>query len=377
MLLIGLDLGSTYSKIALLRDGRLIREKELPTPKPLSAAPRYEIDAEAYFAQVLSLLEEFYDPQADGVLFSTQMHGYVLTDRRFQPLSPYVSWQDGMGAAALDAIRSLLPPDATQAGGVPLKGNLALVSLLARRLAGETLPKGALLHTLGGYVIARLCGNHVCHATNAAPTGMVDLYRRDWNRPLIAQAGLESLVFPPIVWNLQSVGQWRGISLYPDVGDQQVCAWGANLKKEHGLHVNIGTAGLLGVVCKGVAQGNFECRPWLEDGYFLRTVSGLPGGRMVAAHHAALPGDPAENWRMMTNAPDAPTQALYDTMARAYQDAAKRMGAPVRQLGYSGGCVLKNPALRQTIEKAFAVCEPPELSDIWQGMASLARLIEK
>lgn len=377
MLLIGLDLGSTYSKMALLRDGQVIREKELPTPKPLTAPPLYEIDAEKYFAQVLTLLEEFYDPQAEGILFSTQMHGYVLTDKQFQPVSPYVSWQDGMGAAALGTIRSLLPPDATAAGGVPLKGNLALVSLMARHLAGKNFPKGALFHTLGGYMIGRLCGRHVCHATNAAPTGMADLYKRSWNWPLIAQAGLETFAFPEMVWDMKAVGQWRGIPLYPDLGDQQVCAWGANLEKEHGLHVNIGTAGLLGAISHGIAHGAFECRPWLEEGYFLRTVSGLPGGRQVVAHHDSLPGDPEENWRLMTTLPEPETQTLYDSMALAYQNAAAQMGIHVRQLGYSGGCVLKNPALRHTIEKAFSVSEPPILSDIWQGMAKLTDLLEK
>ena len=32
--------------------------------------------------------------EADGLLLSTQMHGYVLSDADFRPISPYVTWQD-------------------------------------------------------------------------------------------------------------------------------------------------------------------------------------------------------------------------------------------------------------------------------------------
>lgn len=45
-------------------------------------------NAEAYFAGAHALLEEMASPDAAGVLLSTQMHGWLLTDERFRPVTP-------------------------------------------------------------------------------------------------------------------------------------------------------------------------------------------------------------------------------------------------------------------------------------------------
>ncbi len=376
MAYIGLDLGSSYTKAAWLEEGRVLWETRVRVPAAINAPPRYEIDAEVYYRHVMAVLRPMMaEAAAEGILLSTQMHGFVLTDARFQPLTPYVSWQDGLGQACLAQIRTLLDEADVRPSGVPLKGNLALCALLARCMQGFSLPRGALFHTLGGYIIARLTGRHVCHVTNAAPTGLCDVQGGCWNEALLQKTGLNMLRMPELVLAMTPVAAYRGVPVYPDLGDQQVCAFGARLEEEHSLHVNVGTAGLLGAVCRGFLLNGCESRPYLQSGCYLRTVSGLMGGRQVEAMRQTLSGTKAEVWRMMTEAPIPAVQALYRQMADEYAQAAERMRVEVRSLRYSGGCAAKNPALRACIEKRFAlpVGEKMAVYDIWQGML---RLIE-
>ena len=381
MRMIALDLGSTFTKAALLVDGTVQEERQMPTPAPACKdGERFEIDAEAYYQQVAALIDGFVaGTSVDGLLLSTQMHGYVLTDAAMQPVTPYISWQDKLGAKHLPSLRNFLTDADVYPSGVPLKGNLALCSLLARRAEGEEIPEGACFHTLGGYIIARLTGRHVCHMTNAAPTGLADIRKGCWNDVLLKKTGLFMLRMPEIVDCIKPVGMYRGIAVYPDIGDQQVCAYGADLQLEHSLHVNVGTAGLLGALCKTFKVDRCESRPWLEKGCYLRTVSGLLGGRYIQALRETYDGSDDEVWAMLTRAPDAKASAVYQEVAASYHEAAERMDFPVRALCYSGGCVLKNPALRSCVEAAFALAGDSctMRSDIWKGMLKLAERIEE
>lgn len=381
MRMIALDLGSTFTKAALLTDEMVQAERQLPTPAALlQGHERYEIDAEVYFQQVVSLIDGFMDDMPiDGILFSTQMHGYILTDAAMKPITPYVSWQDKLGANHLDSIRKFLTDTDVYPSGVPLKGNLAVCSLLARRAEGEEIPEGAYFHTLGGYIIARLTGRHVCHMTNAAPTGLADIRNGGWNDVLLKRAGLFVLRMPEIIDSIKPVGMYRGIKVYPDIGDQQVCAYGADLQLEHSLHVNVGTAGLLGGLCKGFKVDRCESRPWLGKGCYLRTVSGLLGGRHIQALRETYNGSDDEVWAMLTRTPDMKASGIYREVADSYREAAERMDFPVGELCYTGGCVLKNPALRDAIEARFGLSGSGSIktSDIWTGMIQLINRINE
>lgn len=381
MRMIALDLGSTFTKAALLTAGKVHAERQIPTPAAfLKNHDRYEIDAEVYYRQVVSLIDEFVDDMPiDGILISTQMHGYILTDAAMKPITPYISWQDKLGAKHLPAIREFLMDVDVYPSGVPLKGNLAVCSLLARRAEGEEIPEGAYFHTLGGYIIARLTGLHVCHITNAAPTGLADIKKVCWNEILLKRTGLFMLRMPEIVDSIKPVGMYRGIKVYPDIGDQQVCAFGADLEVGHSLHVNVGTAGLLGALCQEFKVDRCESRPWLENGCYLRTVSGLLGGRHIQVLRETYSGSDDEVWPLLTQNPDIHASAVYQEVADNYREAAGRMDFPVGELCYTGGCALKNPALRRKIEESFALVGESctKSADIWKGMLRLANKIEE
>jgi sugar (pentulose or hexulose) kinase len=395
MAYVALDLGSTYTKIALISSQGVLREKRLPIPPRLEhSSVRYEIDAEAYFSQMFSLLEEYALEGTQGILLSTQMHGYVLTDAHFNPLTPYVSWQDQVGLRYLEALRQVIGAENVAPAGVPLKANLALCSLWGRMQEGFMLVQGARLCTLGGYLIGRLTSRHICHITNAAPTGLADVQQRGWNLLLQHKVGMEGLILPEIEVDLKPVGAWKGIPVYPDLGDQQVCAAGAELTLDNCLHVSIGTAGLIGLLTQEWGCGAYENRPWIMPGCWMRTVSGLPGGRDIAALKdeiaETLPSSIPENdlWRLMaTLSPDhlpAGSQVqleciktFYHDMAQSYRRAADQMERAITRLSFSGGCVAKNLELRQALLQAFDfVAFSSKDHDVMLGFQAIIKQIE-
>ena len=404
-----LDVGSTTIKRMILNRGRIVDRAEAITPPNCAAiAGRYEIDGEALFKAVLGMLTEGVSRETEGLLLSTQMHGFILTDEAGRPLTPFVTWQDRAalerhgGQTTLEALAGVLPQEALFRAGVPLKANLGLVSLAARMRAGLAVPEGALFHSLGGYVIYRLCGRHVCHLTNAGPCGIADVLWARLNRRLIAGAGLDRLRYPRLLTGYSPCGvaaiAGHELAIFPDLGDQQLCLLGTPCRLEKGFHINVGTAGLAGMLTRRFAAGPYENRAWMEKGVYLRTVSGLPGGRSVAALHARIVargmGEEAA-WRLMTTAEGVPrpldwredellprlpedwdseswSVSLYAAMAERYRQAAKRMDCPAEEIYFSGGCALKNPALRRAMAGAFPGARV-YLCGVERGAAALAR----
>ena len=401
---LALDLGSSWTKTALLEDGNVLQERSVPTPMPKDTTGlRFEIDAEAYFRQVQTELE-YYLPQKPGaLLLSTQMHGCVLTDADFQPLTPYISWRDGMGQNRLEDICTLVGKDATAPSGVLLKGNLALCALLSRRMFGDALPVRARFCTLGGYVIGRLTGEHVCHMTNAAPTGLVDVQNKRWNQPLLLRAGLDGWQYPRLIHDLSPVGEWRDALVYADLGDQQVCAAGAGLKPEQTLHISLGTAGLIGMLTPQWESGPYENRPYVLPGVYLRTVSGLPGGRHMEGLATLLqeatrsltgchvsrqavwdlltqhtqPGAAGNLWDILSQPASSMLGAYYAAFAKAYVDGVQRLCFSPWEIAFSGGAASQNPSLRKALSVALGCTVVPGDHSIWQGMAVIAHWIMK
>ena len=111
---LALDLGSTYTKCALLDENGVVKSCQVASPPPICGedAARYEIDADEYMRQAEELLGQMRDSDTVGVLISTQMHGFVLADEKGRSLTPYISWQDRVGERNLPWISAALGREA-------------------------------------------------------------------------------------------------------------------------------------------------------------------------------------------------------------------------------------------------------------------------
>ena len=182
---IGIDVGSSFLKAVLLdlENDRITDSRSFPSPKKIQGQDSllFEIPALQISDSIKQLIDGYTSQYNDieGVILSTQMHGFVYSvpgreDR-------YISWQDMrcMGNMKDDMqtyiqwLEKEVPAQDMENNGVYIKPSLGLCNLYT--LIHETdIPEDGVLYTLGSYVITQLTGNNICHISNAAPLGLAD-----------------------------------------------------------------------------------------------------------------------------------------------------------------------------------------------------------
>ena len=195
----------------------------------------------------------------DGILFSTQMHGLILTDERGRPRSNLLTWLDqrvtlphpsGKGSY-FDVLMSRLSADELrELGGTELRPGLPAGSLFwmveTGKLPNGKGPSGKLMPVgLGDFVAARLAGvRPVTEVSNAHAHGAMNILTSAWHRGVIERLGLGELAWPEIrpqgsvIGHLELAG--RQVPLFTPVGDFQAAAVGALLEPDE-LWLNIST----------------------------------------------------------------------------------------------------------------------------------------
>lgn len=290
---LALDVGSSYIKYTVLDiDNRrigVIHRCCAPEPK-IRSATRYEISPEDIWDLVERVIIQsvFQEDDLAGIVFSTQMHGFILADENKVPLTPYISWQDSRclemheGVDWLSRLAGLGCAEEMEEAGVGLKPNISMCNLYTVMQENDFSGKQVHFCTLGSYLIWKLTGHNICHITNGAPTGLINIVNGDWNRRLIEKLGYENIVFPGVEKELRPCGichiEGRAITVFPDLGDHQVCVLGSHVRQDDEINISIGTAGLLSIISKDYQWRSGEVRPYF-DGMYLNTQRGLFGGR--------------------------------------------------------------------------------------------------
>lgn len=295
MCYIAIDLGSSFAKLALLdakTDSVLkTRRHAMLARIPCADEHIHEMDMDAIMGVVLEGLNDLRrDEKIDGILLSTQMHGFVLSGPRI-PREVYISWQDARclapmapgGQSYMEHLSQLIRPEDMRNCGVYLKPALALCNLYAyKEQQGADILQGAALDSLGSRVIFHLTGRRVCHLSNAAPMGLADIETCTWREDLLKKAGIPPLSLPRLADDLEPCGLWNGIPVYPDVGDVQTAVLGGGAE-ENDVVANMATASqVIMVRARGPLGGRnpavIEVRPYF-GGKYLHTISRMPGGR--------------------------------------------------------------------------------------------------
>lgn len=297
---IAVDVGSTFIKAAVydLEFNKVIYTRKYYTPAKVKYddSHYFEVDAREIVNYIKDIIQKCSEITADieGIIFSTQQHGCVFTHpARKDDL--YISWQDSRclkidpetGKSYMDEVVGLLPPEAMARTGVPVKPALAMCNLYTL-FKEEKLEKTkeAKIYTLGSYIIEQLTGNNICHITNAAPMGFLNLATLDWDMDILKRVGLDFLTLPKVTSKIEKLGTYVdgdfSINVFPDLGDVQTSIYGTSAKSGD-MIVNIATAGQLVMIKDDydIAEynpQNYEIRPYYDDNYCY-VVSRMPGGR--------------------------------------------------------------------------------------------------
>lgn len=291
---IGVDLGSSFIKVVLmdLDQGKIVDQDKMATPEKESYEnPNYfEIPAKKIVEIVKQLVDHYTKeyPDVEGLIISTQMHGFVYAIPEKENM--YISWQDmrcmnrmpGMKKTYLQWMEEQITPEEMENHGVYLKPSLGICNLYTLLEENKELRRDGELYTLGSYVIYSLTGNNICHISNAAPLGLADVAHYCWNKEILNRFHLGHVKLPKLAENDYEVcGRYESnghyLKVHPDYGDMQIAITGSGIRAGD-VVVNVATGAQVIRYDTKFKPGEYEIRPYLEGSY-LYTISNMPSGR--------------------------------------------------------------------------------------------------
>lgn len=294
---LGIDIGSSFIKVILfdIYDQKAIFHYTLPSVERLNSDSihKFELDANKIVNKVKEIINDALEKSEniDGILICTQMHGFVFDNKTNN--QRYISWQDSRCAnlmpknniSYLEFLKRNISKVEMEKCGVYIKPSLGMCNLYTMLESEEKLHKSGELFTMGSYIIYKLTGNNICHISNAAALGLVDIKNKTWDEKIIKKVGLENIELPQIaVTDTQVCGYYKlkgkNIKIYPDFGDQQTAVLGV-MPTNNDVIINIATASQIAVISEDFNPGEYEVRPYFEN-KFINTISNMPGGRNLA-----------------------------------------------------------------------------------------------
>jgi sugar (pentulose or hexulose) kinase len=298
---IAIDCGNSFIKTALIRTdtGEILGQASAITA--VSDTERdngvTQIGKTAHIVKntIYTYLKE---SDADQTILSmcTEMHGFVLTDFDFKPVTDYISWKDErcLADTNTDWLRNFCSNVSgadIMNTGMPLKAGLPSVNLyyyINTKLASYDTKRLRFL-TLGDYLTAVITGKPpVAHSTSAAGTGLYSVTKGEYNRSLIENLGCADIVFPIVDDKIAAVVKADGgeLLVLPPAGDQQTALLGTGLALPAGrrnvqLSINMGTGAQVSVVTLTADfSSDYQIRPFF-DGAYIKSVPHIPSGRAL------------------------------------------------------------------------------------------------
>lgn len=293
---IGIDIGT--SKVVAVRfDGarmQVVQTAERANDAVLGGLPadRHEQDPQRILQLAAEACREVVkgvDPgRITGLAITGQMHGVVLVDPAWHPLTPLITWRDRRTAAPF--LKSFPGIDGTryaQRTGCQLNPGYggATLAWLARQ---DGIPHDCTALTIADWLAAQLCQIGATDRTHAASWGLYDLSAECWDAGLVNKLHIPAGILPEIRQAEEALGLSgpraaafglpEGLPVWLPIGDNQASVYAASQGREGCLVLNLGTGGQISMPASRIAcDGGLETRPAAGTG-LLRVGASLCGG---------------------------------------------------------------------------------------------------
>ena len=283
MNIITIDCGASFVKGAAFKDNIKVKNISRKAPgysiNPFSE--NYHI-SELYKIVENMILSLSVEGEDNYLCISNEMHGFVLTDEKAEPITDYISWQLDLGQSILRE------PSVDHSlyinSGMPLRGGLPSCNLAYINESGK-IEKciDVYFYTLGDFLIRKFSGKEpFASKSNAASTGLFDIQKNEWNKELIHFIGCHNIIFPTV---LERSIEFKMNNLkyvvLPAIGDQQAALLGAGLTDNRTLSFNLGTGAQVSRISKTFDLGKaYQVRPYFYNMYLI-TIPHIPSGRAL------------------------------------------------------------------------------------------------
>ncbi len=258
------DAGTTAVKGVLADlDGRavLVRSVDVPT---LTQGGVQEQEPEAWWAAFRCISAEFAAavPPRDilGIAMSGQMQDLILLDEALDPVAPAVLYSDGRAAREAERLEADFGAERfLTVTGNRCDGSLPLPKLMwVKEHRPELYERTAhVLISSKDYLIARLTGVCCGDFTAGATAGAMDIREKTWSAGLLAAAGVDGTLFPPLFASHRQVGAVidgadcgfaAGTPVFAGVGDAGATTLASGIARPGQYNINLGTSGWVATV---------------------------------------------------------------------------------------------------------------------------------
>jgi len=268
-MLIGLDIGTTNVKAVAFSDTAEVVANAERANRILSPQPGWsEQDPETVFQNVLEVLSETTRQTTQsrpasklrGIVFSAAMHGLVAVDKEGQPLTNFLLWSDlRADELAKDLRQSGDGLEIYRKTGVPIHAMSPLCKLIwLRKNQPEIFQKAHKFLGIKEFVWQKLTGKFQSDLSVTSATGLLNIWKNDWDETALALAGIAAEQLPELVspslasqlsesWKL-SESSLVGAPLIIGASDGALANLGSGATEPGQVAVTIGTSAAIRMV---------------------------------------------------------------------------------------------------------------------------------
>ncbi len=262
MIVLGIDLGTSGLKVALLDDDALIATASRPLAVQRPQPGWSEQAPEDWWRALVACLDELQirEPTAltatIAIGLSGQMHGATLLDAGGRVLRPCMLWNDGRSQAQCAELESRWPALRAVTGNPAMAGFTAPKLLWVREHQPDIFERTARVLLPKAYLRWRLTGEAIEEMSDASGTLWLDVSARRWSDAALAVCGLSAAQMPSLVEGNAAAGELRdewvrrwGFAKRPvlagGAGDNAAGAVAVGAVRAGDAFVSLGTSGVL------------------------------------------------------------------------------------------------------------------------------------
>jgi xylulokinase len=259
---LGIDLGTSGIKVALVEDGeRVLASAARPVAVSIPHLGWSEQDPDAWVAAVWDCLDELAAAEpgrmgaVEGIGLSGQMLAALLLDAGHRPVRPAILWNDQRAIAECADLLARVPDIGARTNGTPDPGITAPKLLWLARHEPAAFSRARMLLLTKDYVRLALTGEIASEPTDAGGTQLLDVATGAWDPALCAAAGWDPAHLPPLVRSWEAAGGLRaelaarwglrpGLPVAAGCGDNMGSTLGAGAARPGDAVLTVGTSGV-------------------------------------------------------------------------------------------------------------------------------------
>jgi xylulokinase len=232
---LGVDVGTTNTKVCLIPSGRT-----------LSASTKG--DPRALVAEVMKLIEEVTKGERiEGVGITGMAETGVALGPDLEPLTDLITWRDQPGTAQAERLKQQIGAQELYARtGLRLSPKLPVTTWRWLADTSDVLDRTRIWAGAPDLILAALTGRYATHLTHAQRYGVLDLRRRAWDDELLGWGGLDRLpeiATPMTITAHTTKGPLpEGVPVVLCGHDHLVGAWAAGVREPGQVADSLGTS---------------------------------------------------------------------------------------------------------------------------------------